>query len=176
MTPTLPEILRGEAIAMSTLLPPEAGGDYAAGRTGMLASLAMLASQEAERGPAARVWENGAMRGMLGQAAGVYDAGLGGVKSQRLAHISVHFLHVHLFCAGDSAGQDAGTVEQFIEHEDHRLISGFQDTGNQPAHIALEHIIVEPFVPRLLLQEDEAVTAGPRGLHARRTVVKLRHD
>ena len=91
MTPTLPEILRGEAIAMSTPLPPEAGGDYAAGRAGMLASLAMLASQEAERGPAARVWENGAIRAMLGKAAGVYDAGLGGVLAKAGAETDSDF-------------------------------------------------------------------------------------
>jgi hypothetical protein len=53
-----------------TPLPPEAGGDYLAGRVGLLAMLAGLAAQEAERGLAARVWENGAIRALLAEAGG----------------------------------------------------------------------------------------------------------
>jgi hypothetical protein len=68
MTPTLPDILTGQAVALMTPLPPEAGGDYFAGRMGMLAMLASLAAQEAERGLAARVWENGAIRTLLAKA------------------------------------------------------------------------------------------------------------
>lgn len=68
MTPTLPDILMGQAVAMMTPMPPEAGGDYLAGRVGMLAMLAGLAAQEAERGSAARVWENGAIRALLAKA------------------------------------------------------------------------------------------------------------
>ena len=68
MTPTLPDILTGQAVALMTPLPPEAGGDYMAGRMGLLAMLAGLASQEAERGLAARVWENGAIRALLAKA------------------------------------------------------------------------------------------------------------
>ena len=73
MTPTLPDILTGQAVALMTPLPPEAGGDYLAGRMGLLAMLAGLAAQEAERGLAVRVWENGAIRALLAKA-GV-DAG-----------------------------------------------------------------------------------------------------
>ncbi len=68
MTPTLPDILIGQAVALMTPMPPEAGGEYLAGRMGMLAMLAGLAAQEAERGPAARVWENGAIRALLAKA------------------------------------------------------------------------------------------------------------
>ena len=68
MTPTLPDILTGQAVALMTPMPPEAGGDYLAGRMGMLAMLAGLAAQEAERGAAARVWENGAIRALLATA------------------------------------------------------------------------------------------------------------
>jgi len=68
MTPTLPDILMGQAVALMTPLPPEAGGDYLVGRMGMLAMLAGLAAQEAERGPAARVWENEAIRTLLAKA------------------------------------------------------------------------------------------------------------
>jgi hypothetical protein len=78
VNPSLPEILRGEAVALSTPLPPEAGEAYFASRVGMLASLAILASQEAERGPAARVWENNALRALFSRTASAYDAGLGG--------------------------------------------------------------------------------------------------
>jgi len=73
MTPTLPDIMTGFAVTLSTPLPPESGGDYMVGRMGMLTMLSMLASQEAERGTAARVWENGAIRAVLGKAAATYD-------------------------------------------------------------------------------------------------------
>jgi hypothetical protein len=73
MTPSLPDILTGQAIAVMTPLPPEAGGDYLAGRLGLVAMLASLAAQEAERGTAARVWENEAIHALLA-AAGVASA------------------------------------------------------------------------------------------------------
>ena len=68
MTPALPDILTGQMISLLTPLPPEAGPEYQAGRAGLLAMLAALAAQEAERGVAARVWENGAIRDLLGEA------------------------------------------------------------------------------------------------------------
>lgn len=75
MNPTVAEVLMGNTVAVMTPQPPEAGGDYAAARAGMLATLNMLASQEAERGVVTRLWENAAIRTVL--AAGAkYDAGL----------------------------------------------------------------------------------------------------
>ena len=68
MTPALPDILVGQMIALVTPLPPEAGGDYQAGRAGMIAMISSLAAQEAERGVAVRVWENAAIRTLLGEA------------------------------------------------------------------------------------------------------------
>ena len=59
MTPSLPDLLIGQAASLAAPQPVEAGGDYMAGRLGMLAMLAVLMAQEAERGLAARVWENG---------------------------------------------------------------------------------------------------------------------
>jgi hypothetical protein len=81
MTPALPDILMGQMIALVTPMPPEAGGDYLAGRVGLMAMLASLAAQEAERGVAARVWENGAIRAVLAdsgdaQASGGEDSDL----------------------------------------------------------------------------------------------------
>ncbi|MDQ2860580.1 MAG: hypothetical protein M3T55_07630 [Pseudomonadota bacterium] len=78
MTPSLPDILTGFAVALSTPLPPEASGDYAAGRAGILTLIALLAAQEAERGIAARLWENGAIRSLFSTAAPAYDGRLGG--------------------------------------------------------------------------------------------------
>jgi hypothetical protein len=78
MTPTLPEILRGEAVALSTPMPPEAGDAYFASRLGMISTLAVLAAQEAERGPAARIWENQALRDLFAKHARAYDDRLGG--------------------------------------------------------------------------------------------------
>ena len=68
MTPRLPDILVGQAIGLTTPLPPEAGPDYLAGRAGILAMLASLAAQEAERGVAVRVWENGAIAALRAKA------------------------------------------------------------------------------------------------------------
>jgi len=56
----------GLTISLTAPAPPEAGGDYAAGRVGLVAMLLVLASQEAERGPAARIWENAAIAEVLG--------------------------------------------------------------------------------------------------------------
>jgi len=69
MTPTLPDILAGQAAALMQPTPPEAGGEYMAGRVGILVMLASLAAQEAERGPAARAWENEAIAALLGAQA-----------------------------------------------------------------------------------------------------------
>jgi len=68
MTPALPDILIGQAIGLVTPLPPEAGPDYLAGRAGLLAMLAGLAAQEAEKGVAVRVWENQAIATLLAKA------------------------------------------------------------------------------------------------------------
>lgn len=73
MTPTLPEILMGQSLALTAPQPPEAAGDYMVGRIGMLAMLANLAAQEAERGIAARIWENRALRAVFAKAADTYD-------------------------------------------------------------------------------------------------------
>jgi len=78
VTPSLPEILIGHALAISAPQPPEASGDYMAGRLGVLAMLSMLAAQEAERGVEARLWENGAMRALFAGAADAYDEAMAG--------------------------------------------------------------------------------------------------
>ncbi len=64
----------GQAVALMTPLPPEAGGDYLVGRVGMMAMLASLAAQEAERGLAARVWENDAIRTLLAKSGAPSEA------------------------------------------------------------------------------------------------------
>ena len=85
MNPTLPEVLIGQAIALAAPQPPEASGAYMAARIGMVAMLATLAAQEAERGPAARVWENAALRALLGRAVEAYDGDLGGLLAAAAA-------------------------------------------------------------------------------------------
>jgi hypothetical protein len=70
MTPALPDILVGQAAALATPLPPESQGEYLAGRVGLMAMLAGLAAQEADRGPAARVWENNAIAALINKAGG----------------------------------------------------------------------------------------------------------
>ncbi len=91
MTPTLPDIMTSFAITLGTPLPPESSGDYMAGRAGMLTMLSMLAAQEAQRGPAARIWENGAIREMLGKAAGAFDAAMGGTLAKAAGETDTDF-------------------------------------------------------------------------------------
>jgi hypothetical protein len=81
MTPALPLILMGQVAAMSAPAPAEASGDYAVSRGGLIALLLMLAAQEAERGPAARMWENGAMRALFADTGADLDPDL----TERLA-------------------------------------------------------------------------------------------
>ncbi len=88
MNPTLTEILTGNTVAIMTPQPPEAGGDYAASRAGMLATLNMLAAQEAENGVAVRVWENRAIRAVCAEAS-AYDSALGGRLSKAAADTDV---------------------------------------------------------------------------------------
>ena len=76
MNPTLTDVMIGQAVALSAPQPPEAGGDYMASRLGMIALIATLAAQEAERGAAARVWENAAIQALL-ERAGAPIAGEG---------------------------------------------------------------------------------------------------
>lgn len=73
MTPALPMLLMGQVVALSAPAPPEASGDYAVSRIGLVAMLLMLAAQEAERGPAAVRAENAAIAALLAQAGEVVD-------------------------------------------------------------------------------------------------------
>lgn len=72
MTPSLPDILVGNFMCMADPGPPEQQGEFMAGKVGLVALLSLLAAQEVERGAAARVAENTAIRAMLDQASGDY--------------------------------------------------------------------------------------------------------
>jgi hypothetical protein len=73
MTPSLPDIMLGNVVALTAPMPPEASGDYLLGRLGLVAMMSVLAAQEAERGVDARVWENSAIRAILARAAFLVD-------------------------------------------------------------------------------------------------------
>lgn len=72
MTPTLPEILRGNFIALATPATPEMAGDFMGARIGVIGMLNFLAAQEAERGTSAAILENRAIAALLASATG-YD-------------------------------------------------------------------------------------------------------
>ena len=72
MTPSLPDILVGNFLCVAEAPPPESAGEFMAGKVAVVALLSLLAAQEAERGVAARVWENAAIRAILAQAAPAY--------------------------------------------------------------------------------------------------------
>jgi len=76
MTPSLPDILLGNFLCMAEAPPPESAGEFMAGKVGVVALLSLLAAQEAERGSAARVWENATLRALLNAAAPDYGAHL----------------------------------------------------------------------------------------------------
>jgi len=71
--------------ALSVPPPAEAAGDYAVARLGMVGVLAGLAAQEAERGFAARVWENAALKELFAAAAPAYDGELAGGLAEAAA-------------------------------------------------------------------------------------------
>ncbi len=85
MTPTLVDILRGQAAALAAPQPPEACGDYLAGRLGLLAMLAILAAQEAERGARVEISENAALRQLLARASAAYDDHFAGALARAAA-------------------------------------------------------------------------------------------
>ena len=72
MTPSVPDILVGNFLCMAEPGPPEQQGEFMAGKVGVVALLSLLAAQEAERGAAARVTENAAIREILIEAAADY--------------------------------------------------------------------------------------------------------
>lgn len=68
MTPTLPEILRGNFMSLAIPATPDMAGDFMTTRVGVIALLNLLAAQEAERGTAAAVRENAAILDLLNSA------------------------------------------------------------------------------------------------------------
>jgi hypothetical protein len=72
MTPTVPELLLGNFLALMEPPPPESMGDFLQGRVAVTGMIALLSAQEAERGIEARAWENGAIRALLAAAAGTW--------------------------------------------------------------------------------------------------------
>lgn len=81
MTPSLPDILVGNFMCMADPGPPEQQGEFMAGKVGLVALLSLLAAQETERGVAARVAENAAIRATLDEAAGDYGLDGAGLPS-----------------------------------------------------------------------------------------------
>jgi hypothetical protein len=72
MTPSLPDVLVGNFLCMMDPGPPEQQGEFMAGKVAIVALLSLLAGQETERGAAARVTENAAIREVLEEAQGDY--------------------------------------------------------------------------------------------------------
>ena len=77
MTPSVVEVMRGCAVALTQPPSPDAGPDFFANRVGMIAMLANLAAQEAEHAAAAAVAENADIRALFAQAMD-HDGALGG--------------------------------------------------------------------------------------------------
>jgi hypothetical protein len=69
MIPTTAEALIGNFMALIEPPPPEAAGDFTAGKIGVIGMISLLAAQEMEKGAAVRVAENHAMRTLFAEAA-----------------------------------------------------------------------------------------------------------
>jgi hypothetical protein len=69
MTPTVPELLMGNFLCLIDPPPPEAMGEFLAGRVAVTGLISLLCAQEAERGVEARLWENSAIRAVLSRSA-----------------------------------------------------------------------------------------------------------
>ena len=74
MTPTAPELLVGCAAALSAVPSAEDAGLFTATRLRTVATIDVLVAQECATGSAVRVWENGALRSLLVEAAAKYGA------------------------------------------------------------------------------------------------------
>ncbi|HEY5107348.1 MAG TPA: hypothetical protein VII73_11350 [Caulobacteraceae bacterium] len=131
MTLALPDILMGQFMALGSPLPPEAGEDYTAARRGMLAMLSALASQEAERGLAARLWENTALRTLFSEATIDYDASLDGRLAQAAAQRDADFTW---------DGLDAANANL------RRLLIELHEAAEARADAALDRRIVDLYV------------------------------
>jgi hypothetical protein len=78
MTPSVKEVMRGCAAALTQPPSADAGPDYFASRVGLISMLANLAAQEADHAAAAAIAENADIRALIAKAAGAHDAALGG--------------------------------------------------------------------------------------------------
>ena len=69
MTPTLPDILRGNFMSLAMPMTPDMAGDFMTTRVGVIGLLNLLAAQEAERGTAGALAENDAIKAVLREGA-----------------------------------------------------------------------------------------------------------
>ena len=72
MTPTTSELLAGCAAALAAVPNAEDAGLFMATRLRTVATINVLVAQECATGSAVRVWENAALRSLLGEAAARY--------------------------------------------------------------------------------------------------------
>jgi hypothetical protein len=66
VTPRLPDILTGNALALAGLATETGGAEFSGARVSVVALLSLLAAQEAARGPAAVLAENAAIAALIG--------------------------------------------------------------------------------------------------------------
>lgn len=66
MTPTLTDILTGNALALASLAEETGGAEFAGAKISVVALLSLLAAEEAERAIAVRESENAAIAELLG--------------------------------------------------------------------------------------------------------------
>lgn len=71
MTPTLPDIMTGNALALASLATETGGAEFAGSKVSIVALLSLLAAQEAGRAAAVRMEESAAIAALIGEGAEV---------------------------------------------------------------------------------------------------------
>lgn len=112
MTPTLTDILTGNALALASLAEETGGAEFSGAKISVVALLSLLAAQEAERAIAVREAENAAIAELLGidipaapeRSITALDAINADLRRRLIAH------HEELEGRGDSAGDRAVLV------------------------------------------------------------------
>jgi hypothetical protein len=128
MTPSVTDVMRGCAVALSTPPSPDAGMEYAASRFGLVASLAMLAANEANVAAAAAATENADIRAFFAKAGG-YDAALGGRLSKSAAETDADLTLTALDAANASLRR--------LLIELHEQVEAADDAATEKAIVAL---------------------------------------
>lgn len=120
MTPTLQQILTGNAVAIASLAGETGGAAFAASRLTVVAMLGLLAAQEAERGVAVRVAENAMIAAVIGETAATDELTIAALDRVN-AELRRKLIAYHAAVEGDPA-RDAAVLALYRRMAEGRLL------------------------------------------------------